>query len=111
MLLKLIKTFRPEIIFSFLIVWNVLIGIGIALNGGMGRIQTLSAAAAMAITCAGLSAFGFGTALSSSWQRILPRPEADSSQARPALILIGLIGAGLSIGGIISAIEILGQRA
>ena len=110
MLWQLIKTLRPEVIVIFLISWNVLVGIGMVLNGGMGQIRTLSGAIAMAITCGGLAAFGFCTALVPAWQRVMFRPEADPRPARLGLIIFGIIGAILAIVGAVSAVNFIGNH-
>ncbi len=107
---KLIKTLRPKVIVIILISWNVLIGIAIAFNGGIGQIRTLPSAIAMACTCGSLAVFGFCTALMPSWQRVMLRPEADPKYAQPGLLFVALIGIILTVAGVFTATGIIGKH-
>jgi hypothetical protein len=110
MIWKLIKTLRLEVIIAFVIIWNVLMGVGIAMNGGVGKIRTTPGAIAMALTCGALAVFCFGTVLIAAWQRIMLRPTADPAQAKPGLLFIGLVSSFLSAGGVVTAIGIFGNH-
>lgn len=100
MIWPLIKSLKPQVLVAALVGWNVLAGIGMALNGGMGELRTVGGALGMVVASAALAAFGFGTALLPAWQGALMRPGVDPAPARPALLLMGLIGTLLAGGGL-----------
>jgi hypothetical protein len=102
---KVVKNLKPLAIVVAILVWNAICLVGIWLNGGLGRIETLGSGIAMAVACGLLSATAFLGATSSTWQRIALRPGADPNEPRSGLLFIGFLGAVLMVGGIISAIQ------
>jgi hypothetical protein len=107
----LVKSLRLITIAIFVIGWNVLCYLSMFLNGGAGRIVTISSAVAMTVTCVLLAGLAFTTAALPTWQRIALRPDADPAAARPGLLFIGFLGTVLALGGLFTAYGILRGHA
>jgi hypothetical protein len=102
---KVVKNLKPLAIIVAVLVWNAICLVGIWLNGGLGKIETLGTGIAMAVACALLSATAFLVATNSTWQRIALRPRADPNEPRSGLLFLGFLGAVLMIGGVFSAVQ------
>ncbi len=97
MLWNLVKSLRPWAIVVAVVVWNVVGLMGIWLNGGTGRIRTMSSGFALVLDCGLLAACAMAVAISPTWQRFALRPGVDPSEPRSGLVFIALLASGLAV--------------
>jgi hypothetical protein len=102
MLRKLLKSLKLKAIVVAVLVWNGLGLIGIWLNHGSGEIRTVAGGLTIALICSLLSYVAIATTRSGWWQSLALRPQADPDDARPGLFFIGLLGAILAAGALLS---------
>ena len=98
----LIKSTKPLAIVAFLLVWNCLMAVVFALNGGMGRITSSRSLIVVAIACGLLAVSAALTAYHPSWQRLILQGDAKLSKVRPPLLFLSLLGTALAVISILS---------
>lgn len=88
---------RMPIVVGWVLAWNLLLGIGFWMNGGLGRIQVSGAAWPMFFALAGSCLFCLVILLSSRARDWALRPGKDVESIRLELIFIVLLLGGLAV--------------
>lgn len=94
---KLTQSLRPGFIMGFLVVWNVIMGFAVHLNGGFGPFSNRSSLLIAAFGTVGVALISFGAIYSPSVRSIVLRPTASASDAKPGLLFLGFLGSALTI--------------
>jgi hypothetical protein len=93
---NLIKNMKPSVMIGFVVLWNLLFMSAERLNGGAGQLKSATPALLMAVACIVLALIGFCSLVSAGARTFVFRPTANLTEARPGLILIGVVGSVLS---------------
>lgn len=91
---------KPSRILAFILIWNLLCGLMILLNGGMGPIDTLPGFIGVVIVGSYAAFSGFAPVTSQKYRVRWCRPEADFQDAKFGLITLGLVGIVFVIAGL-----------
>ncbi len=83
---------KPSRIVIFILVWNILCGLGILLNGGSGSLKNPASALAMAAAAAYASFCGFAPIFSTRIRTRWCKEGSDFEMARFGLLLLGVVG-------------------
>lgn len=103
---KLIPSLRPGFIIGFIVVWNLIMGFGVHLNGGLGPFTNLPSLLVAAFGTAALALISFGAIYWPSVRSIVLRPTASVSEARPGLVFLAFLGSLLTILTVISMVTL-----
>ena len=88
---------RGRIMVGWVLAWNVLLGAGIWMNGGLGRIRVASAAWPMFLALAGSCAFCLALLLSTRTRDWALRPGKEVEPIRLELMFMALLLGGLAV--------------
>jgi len=98
---------KPLRILIFIVVWNILCGVAILLNGGMGSIETPGGYMGFAVAGAFAAFSGFAPVVSMRFRKRWCRPNRDFDEGRFGLILLGSIGSLFAVVGLWSVVSTL----
>ena len=88
---------RVRVMVLWVIAWNILLGIGVWMNGGLGRIRVSSAAWPMFLALAGSCAFCLALLFSRRTREWALRPGMDVEPIRLELAFMALLMGGLGV--------------
>lgn len=107
---EFLKNVRLGTAAVWVVVWNIICGIGLYFDGS-GPIETLPGALSMVAA----TAFAFGSALfgllSPAGRRLVTAPYGDFSKLRPGLTLLSFISALLLLAGVYTSVTIASGHA
>jgi len=92
-------------IWSFILIWNILCGIGIYFNGGIGRVEKPGAVAMMSLACLFAACCAFAPLKSEKIRNRWCKEEADFEEARYGLWQLGIIAGLIFIASFFGLIE------
>ena len=96
--LGMLAVLKPSRILVFVLIWNVLFGLTVLLDGGMHRpIKTVGGNLGFALMGVFAAFSGFAPLFSSAIRQRWCRPEERFEDARTGLILIGSIGSVFAV--------------
>lgn len=94
---------KYSVIAVWLVVWNALIGMGVYLNGGGGRIKTLSAMLLLLIATIGTATFCFCIVFSEKARKILLHKERGQSYEAAPFVFLGVLATFLALANTLSS--------
>ena len=98
---------KPIRILLFIVMWNIICGLGIILNGGLGQIKTPGGYLCVGLAGAFAAFSGLAPVVSKRVRKRWCQPDVDFEKGRLGLILIGLIGSAFALMGFGSFLFIL----
>ena len=102
----LARGLKPSASIAAVVGWNVLCGIGIYLNGGLGRLKTVPSVLMMFVACTAMTIFALATVMSERWRRIVLRESADVDSVVSAMLFLALIATILALGALYTAMQL-----
>jgi hypothetical protein len=96
---------KPSRIIAFILIWNLLCGVIILLNGGMGPVDTLPGFLGVIIVGSYAAFCGLAPVASQKYRVRWCRPDADFQDAKVGFITLGLVGVLLVLAGLFSIVS------
>ena len=106
---QLVKQLKPATAIGLVVLWNVIAGVAIFLNHGLGPVTTPSSAVVTVVLCAALAAACLATRNSKALQARFFRTGHDEQEVRSLLLSIAVVAILLVLGFAWSAYNLLGH--
>jgi hypothetical protein len=103
-----IMALRPKVLAGSVVLWNLLMALGVYLNGSFNKLHSREAAIVIAIACLTASLFGYLVMGSRTMQKWALRPEDQDYFDRFPFFIIGSIALLLGIVLFLSAFNVGG---
>ena len=101
---------RPSVLVGLILLWNLMVGISVYLNGGSGRILDPRAAVVGGAACLAAAVFCYAVLAIRAVRRSVMRPGHVESFDRSSFFLVGAIALLLGVVLALQGTGVLGQE-